>query len=66
MLPVNSFFLVKNFAKELTLSQPALVLMCLPYRSYENTVRKGEIACNINFSFSHNVFYPYGEHFSQI
>ena len=35
--------------------------MCLQYKSFENTVGKGEIARNSNFSFSHSVFYPSGE-----
>ena len=36
----------------------ALVLTCLQYKSFENTVGKGEIAVTSNFSFSHSVFYP--------
>ena len=32
--------------------------MCLEYKSFENTVRKGETARNKQFfSFSHSVFY---------
>ena len=38
----------------------ALVFTCLQYKSFENTVGKGEIARN-NFSFSHSVFYPFRE-----
>ena len=33
----------------LTLSQQALVFTCLQYKSFENTVRKGEIARNEQF-----------------
>ena len=39
----------------------ALVFMCLQYKSFENIVRKGEIAHNEQFLFSPNVFYPFGE-----
>ena len=35
--------------------------MCLQCKSFENTVGKGEIACQSNFSFSHSVFYSLGE-----
>ena len=35
--------------------------MCLLYKSFENTVGKGEIARNEQFLFSHSVFYPIGE-----
>ena len=31
----------------------------LQKKSFENTVEKGQIACNENFSFSHSVFYPF-------
>ena len=34
--------------------------------SFENTVGKGEkekLLVTSNFSFSHSVFYPFGEHF---
>ena len=34
--------------------------MCLQYKSFENTVGKGEIATS-NFSFSHKVFYFFEE-----
>ena len=37
----------------------ALVFTCLQYKSFENTVGKGEIAHN--FSFSHSVFYWLGK-----
>ena len=30
--------------------------MCLQYKSFENTVGKGEIARNEQFLFSHSVF----------
>ena len=39
--------------------EKALVFTCLQYKAFENTVGKAEIACN--FSFSHCVFYPFGE-----
>ena len=35
--------------------------MCLHYKSFENTVGKGEIARNEQFLLSHRVFYPFGE-----
>ena len=34
---------------ELSLPKQALVFMCLQYMSFENTVGKGEIACNEQF-----------------
>ena len=34
--------------------------MCLKYKSFENTVVKGEIPLS-NFFFSHSVFYPFEE-----
>ena len=39
----------------------ALVFTCLQYKSFEITVGKGEIAVTSNFSFSHSVFYPFGD-----
>ena len=39
----------------------AHVFTCLQYKSLENNVRKGEIANNEQFLFSHSVFYPFGE-----
>ena len=39
----------------------ALVFMCMKYKSFENTVRKGEIAHNEQFLLSLSVFYPFGE-----
>ena len=33
----------------------------LQNNSFENTVEKGEIALTSNFSFSHSVFYHFGE-----
>ena len=38
----------------------ALVFTCLQYKSFEITVRKGEIARH-DFSFSHSVLYPLGD-----
>ena len=35
------------------------LLTPLGYKPFENTVGKGEIASN--FSFSHDVFYPFGK-----
>ena len=35
--------------------------MCLQYKSFENTVGKGEIACNKQFLLPHSVFYLFGE-----
>ena len=37
----------------------ALVFTCLQYKSFENTVGKGEIAQPA--SFSHSVFCPFGD-----
>ena len=42
------------FGKELTPPKQALVFMCLQYKSFENTMEKGEIAHDV----SHSVFYP--------
>ena len=38
---------------------------CLQYKSFENTMGKGEIACNEQFLLFPSVFYPFGE-FSSI
>ena len=35
--------------------------MCLQYKSFENTVGKGEIARNEQFLLFPSVFYPFGE-----
>ena len=35
--------------------------MCLQYKSFENTVGKGEIAHNKQFFLFHLVFYPFCE-----
>ena len=35
--------------------------MCMQHKSFENRVGKGEIARYEQFSFSHCVFYPFGE-----
>ena len=46
----------------LTPSQQALVFTCLQYKSFENTVgEKEKLLIMSNFSFSHNVFCPFGE-----
>ena len=37
--------------------------MCLQYKSFENTVGKKKLLVTSNFSFSHGVFYPFGEFF---
>ena len=39
----------------------ALVFTCLQYKSFENTVGKGEIARKEQFLLFHSVFYPLGE-----
>ena len=49
----TSFSGVQPFPKQ------AQVFMRLQYKSFENTVGKGEIASN--FSFPHGVFYLFGE-----
>ena len=43
----------------------ALVFMCLKYKSFKNTVGKGELLVTSNFSFSNNIFSPF-HHFQQI
>ena len=45
---------ILSFNKYFT--KQALVFTCLQYKSFENTVGKGDIARN-----EHNVFYPFGE-----
>ena len=35
--------------------------MCLQYKSFENTMEKGEIARDEQFLLSHSVFYQFGE-----
>ena len=37
--------------------------MCLQYKTFENTVGKGEIAPKEQF-LPHSVFYPFGERFA--
>ena len=54
-------YTIIRFSLLLTLTKQALVFTCLQYKSFENIVGKGEIACNKNFSFSPSVFYPLGE-----
>ena len=43
-----------EIAFSLTLSQTSPVFTCLHYRSFENTVGKGEIAPNDNFTRQQN------------
>ena len=43
----------------LTRSQQALVFTYLPYKSFENTVGNGEIACNEQFLFFPHCFLPF-------
>ena len=38
--------------------------MCLQYKSFENTVGKEKLLLMRNFSFFHNVYYPFGELFA--
>ena len=46
----------------LTLSQTSPgFYMSAVYKSFENTGGKGELLATSNFSFSHSVFYPFGE-----
>ena len=56
-VPHDSF----SHKKMLTLSKQALVFTCLQYKSFENTVGKGEIAHNEQFLLFHSVFYLFGE-----
>ena len=46
-------------ANSLPFPKQALVFTCLEYKSFENTMGKGEILATNNFSFSHSVFYPF-------
>ena len=50
--------MVENFVL-LTLSKQALVFMCLQYKSFENTVGKGEIARNEQFLLFPQCFLPF-------
>ena len=43
------------------LPKQVLVFTHLHYQSLENTLEKGEMLVTSNFSFSHRVFYPFGE-----
>ena len=47
-----------NYPKILAFPKQALVFMCLQYKSYENTVGKGEIAHNEHFLLFLHHFYP--------
>ena len=47
------------FGKELTLSQTSPDFMCLQYKSFENTVGKGEIAHNEQFLLFPPCFLPF-------
>ena len=49
--------------KELTLLQTSPGFHVF-YKSFENTVRKEEIACNEQFFFSQSVFYLFGDLFA--
>ena len=57
--------LTSHFMKQsrvLLFPKQALVFMCLLYKSFKNTVGKGEIAHYEQFFFfSHSVFYLFGE-----
>ena len=50
-----------SLARQLTLSQTTLVFTCLQYKSFENTVGKGEIACNEQFLLFSQCFLLVGE-----
>ena len=55
---------LKTFADDkLTLSQtsPSFHMMCLLYKSFKTLWEKEKSPLTNNFSFSHNVFYPFGE-----
>ena len=47
-----------TFGKELTLSETSLVFTCSQYKSFENTVGKGEIARNEQFLLFPQCFLP--------
>ena len=51
---------VQNFNTINFFPKQVLIFTCLQFKSFENTVGKGEIARN-DFSFSHSVFYLFGE-----
>ena len=54
----NQFTIVQNFTSVLTLSQTSLVFTCLQYKSFQNTVSKGEIARNEQFLLFPPSFLP--------
>ena len=52
----------KLFLPNSPFPKQALVFTCLQYKSFKNIVGNGEIAnVTSNFSFSHTVFYWFGE-----
>ena len=54
--PLTLNLLITNLLNKLTPKQSTL-----QYKSFENTVKKGEITRNEHFSFSHSVLHPFGE-----
>ena len=56
-------FLLSHLIYHLTLSQTSLVFTCLQYKSFENTVGKGEIAHNEQFLFFPQCFLSILENF---
>ena len=54
-----------NMDKATPFPKQAFVFMCLQYKSFENTVEKGEIACNKQFLLISQCFLPFWKTFCQ-
>ena len=59
-----SHFTQQARSTDLTLSQTSPGYKCLQYKSFENTVGKGEIAHDEKFLLLPQFFYPVGELFA--
>ena len=57
---LNFLVLVTYIFNDLTHSHTMTPFDPLENKPFENTVGKGEIACNKQFLLSHSVFYPFG------
>ena len=51
----------QRLGQNLPFPKEALVFMCLQFKFFENTLEKEKLLLTNNFSFSHSVFYPFGE-----
>ena len=56
---LGNFFLLEMFPQHFP--KQALVFTCLQYKSFENSVGKGEIARDEQFLLFPLIFYPFGE-----